>query len=344
MLSLLLALFPSFIQVPIRRLQGARIGSGSIIRFGTILTAREIEIGENVRIGPFAVVRARKLRIGSFSRIKSLSMISTHTIDFGRYVHIAPTAVIHGSMLRSSKLKVGDHSRIFPFCWLEPGEGIEIGRQVGIGGHGLIFTHGAWPDYINGGLFGSGPVFIEDNVWIPWRVMILPNVRIGRDSVIAAGSVVNRSIPEHSLAGGAPAKVVKQGIQELPDDDERLVRAKTVLDAYLAHSALAGTDGHWQDNTLIIGCRIGLGDASNLGAGDLYFSVAPSLSEELKTSLIQRGISVFDHYQKQVILSGDSDEIQDFIGFARGFGIRPDIERAAGGSQETRGSPAFSNL
>ena len=48
----------------------------------------------------------------------------------------------------------------------------------------------------------SLPVTIEDNVWIGGGVIILPGVTIGKNSVIGAGSVVNKSIPPNSLAVG----------------------------------------------------------------------------------------------------------------------------------------------
>lgn len=46
-------------------------------------------------------------------------------------------------------------------------------------------------------------------MWIGARVIILPGVKIGRGSVIGAGSVVSKSIPEYSVAVGNPCKVVK---------------------------------------------------------------------------------------------------------------------------------------
>lgn len=52
-------------------------------------------------------------------------------------------------------------------------------------------------------------VNIEDNVWIGGGVIILPGVTIGKNSVIGAGSVVTKSIPENSVAFGNPCRVVR---------------------------------------------------------------------------------------------------------------------------------------
>ena len=53
------------------------------------------------------------------------------------------------------------------------------------------------------------PVVIEDNVWIGGGVIILPDVTIGKNSVIGAGSVVTKSIPSDSVAVGSPCKVMR---------------------------------------------------------------------------------------------------------------------------------------
>jgi lipopolysaccharide O-acetyltransferase len=54
------------------------------------------------------------------------------------------------------------------------------------------------------------PVIIEDNVWLGEHVCVLPGVHIGKGVVVGAGSVVTRSLPEYSIAVGAPARVVKR--------------------------------------------------------------------------------------------------------------------------------------
>lgn len=53
-------------------------------------------------------------------------------------------------------------------------------------------------------------VIISNNVWIAQGCIILPGVHIGNNSVIAAGSVVTKSIPENVLVGGTPAKILRK--------------------------------------------------------------------------------------------------------------------------------------
>ena len=56
----------------------------------------------------------------------------------------------------------------------------------------------------------QAPIVVESNVWLARSVIVLPGVTIGQNSVIAAGSVVTRSIPAGVLAAGAPARVLRE--------------------------------------------------------------------------------------------------------------------------------------
>ena len=53
------------------------------------------------------------------------------------------------------------------------------------------------------------PVMIGNNVWLGSRVMVLKGVTIGDNSIIAAASVVTKSIPSNCIAAGNPAKVIR---------------------------------------------------------------------------------------------------------------------------------------
>lgn len=53
------------------------------------------------------------------------------------------------------------------------------------------------------------PIVIGDDCWIGARVVLLPGVTIGRHCVIGAGSVVTRDVPDYSVVGGNPARVLR---------------------------------------------------------------------------------------------------------------------------------------
>jgi len=306
----LLALLPSALNVPLRRMMGARIGRGARIYFGTLLAVRDVAIGEGACIGPFAVIRADSLRVGAHTQIKPLTLIKAREIQLGEYVHIAPTAVIAGDLTPTCRLEAGDHTRIFPFCWLEPGEGITLGNHVGIGGHTLIFTHGAWSDYLLGGPVSYGPVVIEDRVWLPWRVFVLANVTIGHDAIIGAGSIVTKSVPPNALAAGMPAKTISETAIRPIDAAERLRRAEHILEEYAQRGLPGARD------------RIAIDDPQPLGRGDVLFIVNDAFEGNERESLLERGINILDHPRGRLIVSKEERYLDDFMSFLRRYGIR----------------------
>lgn len=58
-------------------------------------------------------------------------------------------------------------------------------------------------------LFSKGPVIIEDNVWLGEGVVVLPNVTIGKNSIVGANAVVTKSFPKNSVIAGNPAKLIR---------------------------------------------------------------------------------------------------------------------------------------
>jgi maltose O-acetyltransferase len=106
-------------------------------------------------------------------------------------------------------MKVGDNCSLQPgitfdysHCWL-----IRIGNNVTIAPQAYLLAHDASTKGINNYTKISG-ITIEDNVFIGARALIMPGVTIGKNSIIAAGSIVTKSIPENCVAAGNPAKVI----------------------------------------------------------------------------------------------------------------------------------------
>ena len=82
---------------------------------------------------------------------------------------------------------------------------ITIGNNVCLAARSQIITHCP---------ISPGPVVIGDGAWIGFGVIVLPNVTIGKNSLIGAGSVVARDIPPNSIACGNPARVIRERDRE----------------------------------------------------------------------------------------------------------------------------------
>jgi acetyltransferase-like isoleucine patch superfamily enzyme len=105
-------------------------------------------------------------------------------------------------------VRIGEGVHIGPGVVIETAfpQWISIGNNVQIGTHCLILAHvhslpprkSELADYIS--------VVLEDDVYVGAGSLILPNVRIGRGAVVAAGSVVSRAVPPMTMVQGNPAK------------------------------------------------------------------------------------------------------------------------------------------
>lgn len=93
-------------------------------------------------------------------------------------------------------------------------ERITIGKQCLVGANVIIADTDFHPILPENRRFSkegirSGPIVIEDNVFLGTGSIILKNVTIGENTVVAAGSVVVDSLPPNCVAGGNPAKVIR---------------------------------------------------------------------------------------------------------------------------------------
>ncbi|MDX9943590.1 MAG: acyltransferase [Azonexus sp.] len=84
-----------------------------------------------------------------------------------------------------------------------------VGRSVTIATGAKIMNHYIVPDGLNQN-YTKGDVYIDDDVFIGMNVLIVQPVKIGKNSLVAAGSVVTSDIPPNVLVAGSPARVIKQ--------------------------------------------------------------------------------------------------------------------------------------
>ncbi|MDQ1486409.1 MAG: hypothetical protein QOJ62_2102 [Actinomycetota bacterium] len=122
--------------------------------------------------------------------------------------------VIDPASASAPAIVVGDGTRVSGGCVLSAVASIEIGdnvliaRNVYIADHSHAYLDPDLPIRLQG-LTNIAPVTIGDGAWLGQNVVVNPGVRIGRNAVVGANSVVTTSIPDYSLAVGAPARVVR---------------------------------------------------------------------------------------------------------------------------------------
>jgi acetyltransferase-like isoleucine patch superfamily enzyme len=116
-------------------------------------------------------------------------------------------------------LELGDGTSIAGGCVLSAAASIRLGRKVLLARNVYVADHShAFDDperaVLDQGITGIAPVEIGDGAWLGQNVVVCPGVRIGRGAVVGANSVVREDVPDHAVAVGAPARVVRQFARE----------------------------------------------------------------------------------------------------------------------------------
>ena len=153
------------------------------------------------------------------------------------YQHRGRHAIIHHSVRMDTppyrKFWLGDYSVVESFACINNAVGdVIIGNYTRIGLHNTIIgpvTIGSHVNLAQGititalnhnfddsekridqqGI-STKEVVLEDDIWVGANAVILPGVTIGKHAVVAAGAIVTKDVPPHSLVAGVPAKVIRQ--------------------------------------------------------------------------------------------------------------------------------------
>ncbi|WP_031551454.1 sugar O-acetyltransferase [Oribacterium sp. FC2011] len=121
---------------------------------------------------------------------------------YGKHIELGENVTINMNctFLDSNMITIGDRTLIAPDVKIYCGEhSLDASKRFGTredGSKYLIST--------------TRPVRIGSDCWIGGNATILPGVTIGNNVVIAAGAVVTKDIPDNVIAGGVPAKIIRQ--------------------------------------------------------------------------------------------------------------------------------------
>jgi len=142
-------------------------------------------------------------------------------IAIGRDVFVGPGSwlqVLEGDG-EGPILEIGDGCSIVGACVLSASCGIRLGRRVLFARNVYIADHAhAFEDrdvaVMDQGITKRAPVVIDDGAWLGENVFVGPGVRIGKGAVVGANAVVLRDVPDHGVAVGVPAKVIRGALPE----------------------------------------------------------------------------------------------------------------------------------
>ena len=174
---------------------------GRKVVFGRNVTIRHphrIRLGDNIIIDDNAVLDGKgesdtSIEIGSNSIIGRNSILSCKggSIRLADRVNIS----VNCTLISETLLSIGENVLIAGHCYMIAG-----------GNHGLDRVD---IPILEQPLIEKGGIVIKQHCWLGANVTVLDGVTFGRDSVAAAGSVVNKSVPEFCIVGGVPAKLLK---------------------------------------------------------------------------------------------------------------------------------------
>lgn len=174
---------------------------GRKVVFGRNVTIRHphrIKFGDNVIIDDNAVLDGKgesetTIEIGSGSIVGRNSILSCKggSIRLADKVNIS----VNCTLISETLLSIGENVLIAGHCYLIAG-----------GNHGLERTD---IPILDQPLIEKGGINIKEHCWLGANVTVLDGVTFGRDSVAAAGSVVNKSVNEYCIVGGIPSKLLR---------------------------------------------------------------------------------------------------------------------------------------
>lgn len=155
---------------------------------------------------------------GAGSRLgRGARLVGPELIHVGSNVLLCEQAWLNAKDERGDgqpTLFIGDHTYIGRYAQINAWRSVRVGRSVLIADRVFIsdadhnVADADVPIRFQGDAF-LGPVTLHDGCWIGIGAVVLPGVTVGRNAVVAANAVVTRDVPERTIVGGVPARIIK---------------------------------------------------------------------------------------------------------------------------------------
>ncbi len=175
-------------------------------------------IGKKVVFGRNVTIRhPQKIRIGNHVIIDDNAVIDAkgdgnEGIVLGDHVYIGRNSIVYckgGNITLGEKVNLSSNCQLFSCRELSIGSGTMIGAYSYFLSGGEYDQNDPTPYAEQSGMCTKGPTIIGADCWVGARVTVLDGVTIGDRCVIAACALVHKPVPDHSLAAGVPARVIK---------------------------------------------------------------------------------------------------------------------------------------
>jgi maltose O-acetyltransferase len=148
------------------------------------------------------------LHVGTRLRVR-IFRLAGFRIGRGTVMWGTPTITGRGDLYR--RLVVGEECWFNAGCFIDLGAPVTIGNRVAFGQQVLLMTSThvlTGPDRRSGPL-EARPITIHDAAWVGARATLLPGVTVGEGAVVAAGAMVTKDVPPHTVVAGVPANVIR---------------------------------------------------------------------------------------------------------------------------------------
>ena len=162
----------------------------------------KLVLNDKLRVGEKQVRKSKLETRILLEKDATMQVDKPFTIFAGSYIRV----VKGGTLVLKGKGFINENVQITCGDRIEIGDGCFIGRDVVIRSYDAHKLN-------KEGYRVSTPIVIGRHVWIGQRAMILKGVTIGDGAVIAAGAVVTKDVPAHSIVAGVPAKIVDENVE-----------------------------------------------------------------------------------------------------------------------------------